>query len=511
MRTRSGISTGVVAKNSARSFIGQAVPLVVALVLIPRIVQMLEIERFGALSLIWITLGHFTVFDFGLARATSKLVAEAVGRGELESISAIVWTSLALQLLFGLAGGAIVIAVTPFVVDHFLKLSPQLVLEVRSAFLLLGIATPICIISFCLRGVLEASQRFDLTNLVRIPTTSLAFVLPAVGAYWGLRLPGIVVLLTASIFGAAVAYFGLCLAVFPVLWTVRRPESAMMRMLVTFGGWVTLCNLLVPVLIYLDRWLISSLVSVEALGYYTAASEVACRLQVFPQSLGAALYPAFSTNIALGAEAVAKLYMRSITYLVLLMGPIVVVLVLFAREILSLWLGGDIAAHSGLVFQILVVGMLMNAVSQVPASFLDATGRPDLRAKLLGTYVTPYAGGAVLLTWWGGIVGAGGAWSARAFVELSLFLAVSSRLLRIGPDDFVENGAKRVLAALGSLSVVMVLGRAVADEDTWVLVAFTIICLALFTMGAWRFVIDASDRNELRAVFQLMFAGKRSP
>ncbi|MCI0403070.1 MAG: flippase, partial [Acidobacteria bacterium] len=49
---------------------------------IPPIIAGLGAERFGLLALAWAVLGYFNIFDLGLGRATTKFVAESLGRGE---------------------------------------------------------------------------------------------------------------------------------------------------------------------------------------------------------------------------------------------------------------------------------------------------------------------------------------------------------------------------------------------------------------------------------------------
>jgi hypothetical protein len=46
---------------------GQVLPLAVGLVTIPRLLHMLGVERFGALSVIWVLIGYFdeNLFFFG--------------------------------------------------------------------------------------------------------------------------------------------------------------------------------------------------------------------------------------------------------------------------------------------------------------------------------------------------------------------------------------------------------------------------------------------------------------
>ena len=80
------ISGGSLARNTGLNIIGQVVPLLVGLGAIPYVVRGLGTERFGILSIAWVLLGYFSLFDLGLGRATTKFVAECLGRGELHHL-----------------------------------------------------------------------------------------------------------------------------------------------------------------------------------------------------------------------------------------------------------------------------------------------------------------------------------------------------------------------------------------------------------------------------------------
>ena len=167
------ISGKLLVRNTFLNFLGQVVPLLVGVVTIPFIVQGLGTERFGLLSLAWVVLSYFTIFDLGLGRATTKFVAEVLGKCEEEQIPQIVWTAITIQAILGLLGALVLISITPILMEHILNIPPDLIKEAKATFYLLALSVPVVLVSF--RGVLEASQRFDLVNAVKIPTSALTF------------------------------------------------------------------------------------------------------------------------------------------------------------------------------------------------------------------------------------------------------------------------------------------------------------------------------------------------
>jgi len=188
----------ILARNTIFNFIGQAIPLIAGIITLPFIIKGLGTQRFGLLSLALVILGYFAVFDLGLGRATTKFVAESVGKGEKEKISIIVWTSVTIQFIFGMIGTFIFLAIVPVLATKLLNIPPELQTEAKSTFYMLAFTLPILLISSSFRGVLEAFQRFDLVNIITIPSNSMTFILPLIGIHLGLSLPWIVGLILVT-------------------------------------------------------------------------------------------------------------------------------------------------------------------------------------------------------------------------------------------------------------------------------------------------------------------------
>ena len=500
METGGQIRGSLVARNTVLNLVGHIIPLLVALVAVPYIVHGMGVERFGIFSLVFVILGYSCMFNLGLGRATTKFVAEALGKGDEDSIPGTAWTSVGLQVVLGTVGGVVLALATPLLAERVFAIPPYLVGEAKLSFYFLSISLPVVIASACFRGLLEAAQRFDLVNAVKIPFSSLLYLLPAAGIFLGFQLPGVVGLVVLSMVGAGVVYLSLAFKVFPSLRHGFCFKPDVVGPLFVFGGWVTLCGFVVPVLIYSDRLLISTLISVAALGYYTAPYEIVFRLQIVPRSLITTLFPAFSTVSAYDKRTLERLYATSIKFLMLVMGPMTLVVILFAGDILRLWLGPEFAEKGTLVFQLLAAGMLLNAVSQMPASLLDAVGRPDLRAKVFFCYVLFYLG----LAWWLigrlGIVGAAWAWALRGAFELVVFALVSWRLLKFRPAGLLANRLLRGLGACALLAVITPAVVMVAGETIWAKGAATLVCLLVFAAGVWFYALDESDIREVKAL-----------
>src|SRR5258706_12920148 len=106
--------------------LGQALPVLAALLLVPRLVHGLGVERFGILSLAWMLIGYFTLFDLGVSGALTRLVSERLSTHRREEIPALVWTSLALTTAMGAVGAVLIAALAPWLVGSVLHVPPAL-------------------------------------------------------------------------------------------------------------------------------------------------------------------------------------------------------------------------------------------------------------------------------------------------------------------------------------------------------------------------------------------------
>ena len=493
----------LLARNTTLNLVGRAVPLIVGVVTIPFIIRGLGTDRFGILSLAWVVLGYFHLFGLGLGRATTKFVAEYLGRGQTDRLRRLVWTSVALQGVLGIVGGLAVAVLVPLLVDRVLNIPPPLVAEAKGAFYLLALSVPVVIPSSSVRGVLEAGQRFDLVNAVQIPTAAARFLLPMVALFLGADLFGIVVLLVISRLATFLAYLGLCFRVFPTLKRSFSIHLELVRPLLRYGGWLTVSNIVSPILVYLDRFLVGSLLTMAALAYYTAPYEAVTHLSIIPWSLVATLFPAFS---ALGASGdrlrLETLFARSVKYLLLLMGPIMLVVTLFAEAILRVWLGSDFAAQSSLAFQILAAGVLANSLASVPFAILQGLGRPDLPAKFHLLELPFYLALAWFLVNGWGIGGAAAAWTLRVSVDGLLLFIASWRVHRLSSRVFVENALLRTTLVLLALLATAYLTSSLG-VDLPFQVGIIALLMTLFAWAIWRYVLDAEERMLLIGLVHL--------
>jgi O-antigen/teichoic acid export membrane protein len=130
------VSGRLLARNTIWNLVGQTAPLLVAFITIPILIKQIGVDRFGVLSVAWMLIGYFSLFDFGIDQGLTKIVADRLGSGEHNEIPTLVWTSLAILLALGLLSGAALAALSPWIVERILKIPLDLQRESVYAFYL---------------------------------------------------------------------------------------------------------------------------------------------------------------------------------------------------------------------------------------------------------------------------------------------------------------------------------------------------------------------------------------
>ena len=85
-------------RNVAINLIGRIAPLGVGLFTIPVIIASLGIERFGVLTIAWMVIGYFNMFDVGLGRAITKVVAEYLATDREQELGQIIGSGIGAML-----------------------------------------------------------------------------------------------------------------------------------------------------------------------------------------------------------------------------------------------------------------------------------------------------------------------------------------------------------------------------------------------------------------------------
>jgi O-antigen/teichoic acid export membrane protein len=487
----------LLARNAAWNLATQCAPMAVAVVTIPVLIAGIGTERFGVLTLSWIILGYFSLFDLGLGRALTKLVAESLGNGRTSIIPPLVWTALGLMFALGLVGAFCVGLIAPWLVRQVLRISGPLQAESLWAFLLMAALLPFVISIAGLRGVMEAHQRFRAINVVKMATGLFTLVGPLLVLPFSQSLVAVVGIITAGKLAAWLLYLILCLRIAPEMRRGFAVRLDVVRPLVCFGGWMTVANIINPIMVQMDRFLIGALLSTAAVAYYTTPYELVTKYWFLSNAVLGVIFPAFATSFVQDKRRTVLIFGRGVKYVFLILFPLVLGTVALAPELLTLWLGVEFARQSTFVLRCLALGVFLNGLAQVPSALLQGVGRPDLTAIVHVIELPFYLVAAWSLIRTRGIEGAAVAWTARTALDLVLFFGTARWVL---PGTALT--VRHLVGALGLVAPVI----AVCTLPTGLAFRASLLLLVLTAawIVTWRRVLTPEEKApilDLRASF----------
>jgi O-antigen/teichoic acid export membrane protein len=349
---------------------------------------------------------------------------------------------------------------------------------------------PILVSISALRAGLTAADRFDLLNLVRIPSGIMSFAAPV------LMIPfthSLAWLIAALIVNRAISWLVYAIAIARALPDLRsnvRIDPACALPLLGFGAWITISSVIAPMILYLDRFLIGGMLSLGALAAYSIPMEIVSKSFILPAAISGVMFPAFARSFAAAPVSLRTLFGRSLKLVALCLFPACAAVVTFAPQIMSLWVGSQFAEHSSAVLQILAVGAFVTGLAWIPLALLHGAHRPDLPAKIHLVDFPIYA----LMLWvfirHFGLAGAAVTWSARLLAENLIVFAMASRYLRVSRREMVY-----AFALLIATIVTMTAGAWVPDVRTKALFVCALSMSCVFC--AWRFLLDETERARI--------------
>ncbi len=488
----------LLAKNTALNLVGQIVPMIVAVVTIPVMINSMGVGRFGVLTLAWMVVGYFSLFDMGLGRATTKFVAEYLPLEEHDKVRRIIWASLLLMLGFGMLGSLIALLLTPVLIKSVLNIPADLIDESRTAFYLLALSIPVVSMTAGARGVLEAQQRFDYVNIVKIPVYAAAFVSPLFILIFTNSLVPIVAVLILSRLAGLLAYLFLCFRSTSGLSKICFPDKDLIKRLLGYGGWLTISHLVWPFMNYMDRFVIGAMLTMSAVAYYVTPYELVAKMLIITGSFLGVVFPAFSAFSSGQHEKMMDLFNRSLKYLLIILVPVVFAAVTIARPFFQLWLGEEFVLYSAVILQILAVGKLINSISQVPSSAIQAMGRPDVTAKLHLAELPLYAVMLYFFINWMGIIGAAVAWTARVVIDSGLYFYLYYRLSPVPPERQVKPKADLLV---WSVAIILSAFLISALDSIALKLSLAVTTIAIGYVYAKSHFIDEGEREFLGGIW----------
>lgn len=437
---RSSVRHNLLANLSGKGF-----TVIISLICVPVYIRVLGIAGYGLIG-VWMTLESISnLVDLGLSPTMTREMAACSTRpGGAQDARDLVRTLEVGYWLIGVVLGGVIILSASQIAGHWLRSNQLPPATLRTAIVLIGI------LIFCRWPVTFYSG--GLTGLER------QVLLNGVGsAYAFLRSLGSVFILlfvSRTIF----AFFVFQIAVNVVqtaaltilMWRCLPPgrtprfRPQLVRRIWRFAGGTSAITLVWMLVLELDKLVVTAMLPLEAVGYYMLSSRIAACLGATSTPLFSAFFPALSREVAAGNDRkLVDLYHQGSQLTSLLVIPVALTVIFFARPLIFAWTGKEqVADQTALVAALLTASAAFGCMMSVPSALQLAYGWTSLGfwTGLVSLCVSfPLL---LILTGYFGAVGAAG-------VKLITAASISPTLLIMHRRLLVSEGKRWVFDDVG--------------------------------------------------------------
>lgn len=376
------------------------------LVLTPFMLNTLGQERYGVWALVLAVTGVLELLDLGLGTAVVRLVAELKGKGDVEREERVLGTVMALYMALGALLAGLLLLSASFM-GPVMDIPESLRRQAFWALIILGTRSVIGFPASVFRGVLHAHGMVRHTELARVGTLSLY----ALGVYftltWGW---GVVGLASATLFHSCfyftINYFILKKKLPHIQISPLRFHRDEARRILRLASAFLAVNVGGLVATRIDSFVLQWVRGLTAVALYALAARLADNLLLLTKQFIHALSPGAAEMAGRGDEKSLRiLAVKGAKFSLMITVPAALGVGLFARPLISAWVGPQFAASAG-PLAILAISVVMS-VAWIQASGLIAmTGEHKYDAiATLGSAGFNLAI-TVPLAWWLGIHGA---------------------------------------------------------------------------------------------------------
>jgi O-antigen/teichoic acid export membrane protein len=483
-------------RNALSNLLGAVIPALVALGTVPLVVRGLGDASYGVYSLVTAIVGYFAVIDINVTAGSVKYIAEFDARKDQGRIDETVFFGLSVYALLGLIGGLGLFFGAHFFVTGVFSVPVRLAGEAVATLRLAALGFFIGQLQGYLQSIPQALMRFDIASRIEVlfgtgvPLLTVAVLMLGYGLY-----EVILLRVLASLVNCALLWHCIRRLLPALAW--RRPGAAIRRELLGFSAYSFLSRFAGLSYAYADKLIIGALVGVTGLAYFTVASTLANRIFGLTLRLSGVLFPAASALAARGElERLRVLYLKASRYLVFLNASLLVLVAVFAYQILYYWMDPQFARAGQVVLAVMALSQFIDSLTSLPSLVNDGMGHP----RYSGMFALARAGFGLVAVYLGvdgwGIAGA--AWGhllASSVLTCAFLAAVHGRTVPARLGDLARHAYLPAVSGIGAVAIAAHAGNRLFDRGPLGLALLVLLTMALLFAWGALFVIKKEDKN----------------
>jgi O-antigen/teichoic acid export membrane protein len=381
---RDGVTARRIVHNTIVNGVALGAGLALAALLTPFMLHRLGSASFGiwALALtLTVNAGYLSLTDLGLQQATVRFMADARRDNDPHALAVFFTTALALFVAIGLVVAGVLIAIAPAVASLFSIHGAGRHAAVL-AFAIVGAQVAMDLPSLGFRAALESAQRYLAVRLIDLGRAMLFAGLAVVVL---LLDRGVVAVAAVSAAASAVALGAYWVVVHVTEPDVRfRPRTltaALVRPLFRFSGALFVLRVLSVAYRQMDKVIVGIALTLAAVTTYEVANRIQAALLLVASIGGSAILPAAAFS-RLDPATMRSLFLRATSYSVAMSLPIAVGTFIYAKSLISGWVGSGQTGATDAT-RLFAVWVALGTFDAAASTMLVAMGR--LRPVLILT------------------------------------------------------------------------------------------------------------------------------
>ena len=397
-----------VRSNVASNIVGTLAITALTFIVTPFQVHLLGMGSYGVIGFVATLQVAFTAFDLGLSSTVVREVA-ADRSADRQSTSRLMATAVTVYWGIAVLLGVALFAAAGWVAGSWLQAdqaTSDLTTSIRVIALYLALRWPVALYS----GILTGLQRLDLVNVLKVASATLR-LLGGLGAILIWRTLDSFLWWTAAAAAIEVGAFAFtCRRVYPSLSHRPTISREALRPIWRFAMRMNAISVIAIVLVQADRFTISRLLPLEALGRYNLAYTAASLATLIISAVSTAVLPFFAAGHSDGVDVLRQRYLLAERGMLLLVTPLSFSLIAYGPALLRLWVGSSAAIGTGPVIVMLALGFWLSALVANLYNVAVARGAPNTFLSVNFAVILPYVALMIFMIGRFGIPGAAASW-----------------------------------------------------------------------------------------------------
>lgn len=436
------------ARNTFFNLLGFGLPLLLAVLAVPALTERAGDARFGFVAIAWALIGYAGVLDLGLSRVFARRIAAA----RIESRHALSREAgaLARATRLSVLGCTAIAVLLAFAVPVHWWAEEVPAQELRLGWLALLLALPAIIATSLQRGAMEGLEAFGAVNVLRVGLGVWMFAGPLLVLLVTPSLPWLVLSLSIGRWVSFALHRAWCRRLLPA--PLPGPVDLGLRASLREGLWITVSNVVSPLMVVFDRIALAALAGLASVSAYAIAQEISLRLLLVPGALSLALFPRLAALAAPESGPVAaSLSNDAFRWATAVMLVLCAAGVLASGPALAVWLAPPLASQTEVLLSVMLLGVVANAGAQVAFTLLQATGHARAPALLHLAELPIYAAALAWAVPRYGLLAAAWLWTLRVLVDAAAMIWLARSVFPWSIDRLAVAGWLAAIATLAGL------------------------------------------------------------